>query len=64
MMTIKNLSDILKMNQMVLTMTCLKNILVFQYLVIWQNYYMKQKIKKKTLSFEIVEEILKFNREK
>ena len=40
-MTIKNSSNILRMNQRVLTMNCLKNILVFQYLVLWQKNYMK-----------------------
>ena len=31
-------------------MICLIHILVFQHLLIWQNNYMKQKIKRKTLS--------------
>ena len=49
--TIKNLSNILKMNQRASTIICLEIILVFQYLVLWQNNYMKQKIKRKTMSW-------------
>ena len=47
----KKFMSILKMNKMPLPMTCLKMILVFQYLELWQNNYMKYKIKRKTMSW-------------
>ena len=36
-MTIKNLSNFLRMNQRVLPMICLKIIWILQYLVLWQK---------------------------
>ena len=36
---------ILRMNQKLLTMICLKNILNLKYLLSWQKHYLKQKIK-------------------
>ena len=52
-MTVKSLSNILKMNQRALTMICLKNILVFQYLVLWQKKLYE--IKNKKENEELVE---------
>ena len=52
-MTLKSLSNILRMNQRAETMICLKIILILQYLVLWQKNYMKQQ-KKNT---ELVKEI-------
>ena len=51
-MTIKNLSNILRMNQRTLTMICLKIILILQYLVFWQKklYEAKNKNKNKELA--------------
>ena len=39
-----------RMNQRVLTTNCLKIIFILQYLVLWQKKYMRQKIKRKTMS--------------
>ena len=39
------------MNQRVLTMICLKNILILNYLVLWQKNYLKQKIERETMSW-------------
>ena len=41
-----NFLKVLRMNQKVLTMSCLKNILNLQYQLSWQKHYLKQKIKK------------------
>ena len=54
-MTIKNLSNILRMNRRVLTMICLKIILIFQYLVLWQKKLYETK--DKTKNNELVEKI-------
>ena len=43
------------MNQKVLTMSCLKNILVLQYLMLWQKKLFETKDKKKNR--ELVKEI-------
>ena len=43
----KKLSNILRINQKLYTIICLKIILIFQYLVLWQKNYIKQKIKGK-----------------
>ena len=43
-------NKILRMNQKALIMSCLKNILNLQYLLFWKKHYLKQKIKRKTLS--------------
>ena len=40
---------ILRIYQKVLTMNCLKNILILLHLVLLQNNYLKQKIKKKSI---------------
>ena len=45
-----NFQKILRMNQKVLTMSCLKNILNLQYLVLWPKNYLLHKIKRKTIS--------------
>ena len=42
--------NILRMNQRTSTMICLKIILIFQYLVLWQKDYARQIIKIKTMS--------------
>ena len=49
-MPLKNLSNIFRMNQRVLTMICLKIILILQYLVFWRKNCSKQKVKRKTMS--------------
>ena len=54
-MTIKNLSNILRMNRRVLTMICLKIILIFYYLVLWQKKLYETK--DKTKNNELVEKI-------
>ena len=51
-MTVKNLSNILRMNQRVLTIICLKIILILQYLVFWQKKLFETKDKKK--NYELV----------
>ena len=47
-MTIKNLSNILRMNQRVLTLIFLKIILILQYLVLWQKRLCEIKNKNKS----------------
>ena len=42
--------NILRMNQRVLTMSYLKHILDIQYILFWQKYYLKQKVKRKTMT--------------
>ena len=42
--------NILRMNQRVLTMSYLKHILDIQYLLFWQKHYLKQKVKRKTMT--------------
>ena len=46
-MTIINFSNILRMNQRVLTIICFKIIVVFQYLGLWQKELYKTKNKNK-----------------
>ena len=50
-MIITNLLNILRMNQKVLSMSCLKNILVMQYLVFWQKKLFETKDKNKNNNF-------------
>ena len=45
-----NFLYVLRMNQKVLTMTCLKHILVIQHLLFWQENYLIQKIKRKIMT--------------
>ena len=45
----KHFSNILRMNQRILAMNCLKNISILKYLLFWQKKYSKQKIKIKTM---------------
>ena len=47
-MTIKNLLNILRMNQRVLTLIFLKIILILQYLVLWQKRLCEIKNKNKS----------------
>ena len=42
--------NILKMNHRVLTIICLKNILILNNLLFWQKNYSKQKIKRKIMT--------------
>ena len=44
-----NFSNISRMNRKVLTMICLKIILILQHLVLWQKNYLKQRIKRKAM---------------
>ena len=55
-MTLKNLSNIFRMNQRTWVIICLKIILILQYLVLWQKRY-KNKTKNKNKNSELVEEI-------
>ena len=50
-MIITNFLNILRMNQKVLSMSCLKNILVMQYLVFWQKKLFETKDKNKNNNF-------------
>ena len=52
-MTIRNFSNILRMNQQVLTMICLKNILNLKHLLFWQKKLCETKDKKENT--ELVE---------
>ena len=45
-----NFLNTLRINQKVLTMNCLKNILIPQHLLFWQKNYLQQKIKRKTMT--------------
>ena len=53
-MTITNFSNILRMNQWVLTMICLKIIFILQYLVLWQKKLYETKDKKNNELAELI----------
>ena len=46
----KNFLKILRKNKKILTMSCLKNILNIQHLLLWQKNYLEQKIKIKIMT--------------